>query len=223
MVLLSIPLFILLSDWLGFPLPSQPYSRSCCPLDLTLNMLPFRLTSSQTPLQTPATHHPRMLFSQTSSSQACRCPAALPSAHSWSARLDGENLLDHPESIIIWELNKPVPINQTTVDSDAGILMKRAHGRTASKLLNEAEKVRQVLSANSNTGEIAEGLDILKIRPQITQMQPTDMVPSRGWIIHSLEAMPAILTGEGRRQRILLAASRARAALVRVQARRAVN
>jgi choline dehydrogenase-like flavoprotein len=37
----------------------------------------------------------------------------------------GENLLDHPESIIIWELNKPVPVNQTTMDSDAGIFLRR--------------------------------------------------------------------------------------------------
>ncbi|KAF2644962.1 choline dehydrogenase [Massarina eburnea CBS 473.64] len=37
----------------------------------------------------------------------------------------GENLLDHPESIIIWELNKPVPENQTTMDSDAGIFLRR--------------------------------------------------------------------------------------------------
>ncbi|KAH9845682.1 putative choline oxidase [Teratosphaeria destructans] len=37
----------------------------------------------------------------------------------------GENLLDHPESIILWELNKPVPINQTTMDSDAGIFLRR--------------------------------------------------------------------------------------------------
>lgn len=37
----------------------------------------------------------------------------------------GENLLDHPESIIIWELNKPVPANQTTMDSDAGIFLRR--------------------------------------------------------------------------------------------------
>jgi choline dehydrogenase-like flavoprotein len=37
----------------------------------------------------------------------------------------GENLLDHPESIIIWELNKPVPLNQTTMDSDAGIFLRR--------------------------------------------------------------------------------------------------
>ncbi|KAL5412953.1 hypothetical protein PMIN03_004023 [Paraphaeosphaeria minitans] len=37
----------------------------------------------------------------------------------------GENLLDHPESIIIWELNKPVPQNQTTMDSDAGIFLRR--------------------------------------------------------------------------------------------------
>ncbi|KEF57685.1 choline dehydrogenase [Exophiala aquamarina CBS 119918] len=37
----------------------------------------------------------------------------------------GENLLDHPETIIIWELNKPVPPNQTTMDSDAGIFLRR--------------------------------------------------------------------------------------------------
>jgi choline dehydrogenase-like flavoprotein len=37
----------------------------------------------------------------------------------------GENLLDHPESIIMWELNKPVPIAQTTMDSDAGIFLRR--------------------------------------------------------------------------------------------------
>ncbi|TKA31977.1 hypothetical protein B0A50_01222 [Salinomyces thailandicus] len=37
----------------------------------------------------------------------------------------GENLLDHPESIILWELNKPVPQNQTTMDSDAGIFLRR--------------------------------------------------------------------------------------------------
>lgn len=46
----------------------------------------------------------------------------------------GENLLDHPESIIIWELNKPVPANQTTMDSDAGIFLRREpiknHGST---------------------------------------------------------------------------------------------
>ena len=37
----------------------------------------------------------------------------------------GENLLDHPESIIIFELNAPVPPNQTTMDSDAGIFLRR--------------------------------------------------------------------------------------------------
>ncbi|PSK55753.1 Cellobiose dehydrogenase [Elsinoe australis] len=37
----------------------------------------------------------------------------------------GENLLDHPESIIMWELNRPVPPNQTTMDSDAGIFLRR--------------------------------------------------------------------------------------------------
>ena len=37
----------------------------------------------------------------------------------------GENLLDHPETIIIWELNAPVPPNQTTMDSDAGLFLRR--------------------------------------------------------------------------------------------------
>lgn len=37
----------------------------------------------------------------------------------------GENLLDHPETIIMWELNKPVPDNQTTMDSDAGVFLRR--------------------------------------------------------------------------------------------------
>ncbi|CCU75188.1 hypothetical protein BGHDH14_bgh06259 [Blumeria hordei DH14] len=36
----------------------------------------------------------------------------------------GENLLDHPETIIMWELNTSVP-PQTTMDSDAGIFLRR--------------------------------------------------------------------------------------------------
>jgi choline dehydrogenase-like flavoprotein len=36
----------------------------------------------------------------------------------------GENLLDHPESIIMWELNKPMP-TETTMESDAGIFLRR--------------------------------------------------------------------------------------------------
>ncbi|KAK0897127.1 hypothetical protein LTR02_010832 [Friedmanniomyces endolithicus] len=45
----------------------------------------------------------------------------------------GENLLDHPESIILWELNKPVPLNQTTMDSDAGIFLRREAPNAAGK------------------------------------------------------------------------------------------
>ncbi|KAI6085790.1 putative GMC oxidoreductase [Hypoxylon rubiginosum] len=46
----------------------------------------------------------------------------------------GENLQDHPESIIMWELKKPVPENQTTMDSDAGIFLRReAPGAGAKK------------------------------------------------------------------------------------------
>lgn len=36
----------------------------------------------------------------------------------------GENLLDHPESIIIWELNKETP-TETVMDSDAAIFLRR--------------------------------------------------------------------------------------------------
>ena len=37
----------------------------------------------------------------------------------------GFNLIDHPESIILWELNQPVPPNQTSMDSDAGVFLRR--------------------------------------------------------------------------------------------------
>ncbi|KAL8671521.1 MAG: hypothetical protein Q9168_003990 [Polycauliona sp. 1 TL-2023] len=37
----------------------------------------------------------------------------------------GYNLMDHPETIIMWELNQPVPPDQTTMDSDAGLFLRR--------------------------------------------------------------------------------------------------
>lgn len=37
----------------------------------------------------------------------------------------GHNLLDHPETIIMWELNQPVPPDCTTMDSDAGLFLRR--------------------------------------------------------------------------------------------------
>ncbi|KAI5799902.1 hypothetical protein EDC01DRAFT_524163 [Geopyxis carbonaria] len=37
----------------------------------------------------------------------------------------GENLLDHPESIILWELHNPMP-SETTMDSDAGLFLDRS-------------------------------------------------------------------------------------------------
>ena len=48
----------------------------------------------------------------------------------------GSNLLDHPESIIIWELNAPVPPNQTTMDSDAGIFLQRAPNEPADIMMH---------------------------------------------------------------------------------------
>lgn len=43
----------------------------------------------------------------------------------------GENLQDHPESIIMWELKKPVPPNQTTMDSDAALFLRRERPNAA--------------------------------------------------------------------------------------------
>ncbi|MGW7521076.1 GMC family oxidoreductase [Streptomyces sp. NPDC054796] len=36
----------------------------------------------------------------------------------------GENLIDHPESVIVWETNGPIPGN-SAMDSDAGLFVKR--------------------------------------------------------------------------------------------------
>lgn len=36
----------------------------------------------------------------------------------------GENLLDHPESVIVWETNRPLPPN-AAMDSDAGLFVRR--------------------------------------------------------------------------------------------------
>lgn len=36
----------------------------------------------------------------------------------------GENLLDHPESVIVWETTKPLPEN-SVMDSDAGLFIRR--------------------------------------------------------------------------------------------------
>jgi choline dehydrogenase-like flavoprotein len=43
----------------------------------------------------------------------------------------GENLIDHPETIIMWELTKPVPPNQTTMDSDAGVFLRHEPANAA--------------------------------------------------------------------------------------------
>lgn len=45
----------------------------------------------------------------------------------------GENLLDHAETIVIWELTRAVPDNQTTMDSDAGIFLRRQPINAAGK------------------------------------------------------------------------------------------
>ncbi len=36
----------------------------------------------------------------------------------------GENLLDHPESVMVWETREPLPPN-SAMDSDAGLFLRR--------------------------------------------------------------------------------------------------
>ncbi|MEV5431473.1 GMC oxidoreductase [Streptomyces sp. NPDC052701] len=46
----------------------------------------------------------------------------------------GENLLDHPESVIVWETNGPLPEN-SAMDSDAGLFVRRDPGRPGPDLM----------------------------------------------------------------------------------------
>ncbi|MFI0739647.1 GMC family oxidoreductase [Streptomyces sp. NPDC021100] len=46
----------------------------------------------------------------------------------------GENLLDHPESVIVWETNGPIPEN-SAMDSDAGLFVRRDPDSTGPDLM----------------------------------------------------------------------------------------
>lgn len=46
----------------------------------------------------------------------------------------GENLIDHPESVIVWETNGPIPGN-SAMDSDAGLFVKRDPEHTGPDLM----------------------------------------------------------------------------------------
>ncbi|WP_181860823.1 GMC family oxidoreductase [Streptomyces diacarni] len=46
----------------------------------------------------------------------------------------GENLLDHPESVIVWETREPLPSN-SAMDSDAGLFVRRDTGRSRPDLM----------------------------------------------------------------------------------------
>lgn len=48
----------------------------------------------------------------------------------------GYNLIDHPETIIMWELSRPVPAGQTTMDSDAGVFFRREAPNAGDNSLN---------------------------------------------------------------------------------------
>ncbi|OAA61882.1 choline dehydrogenase [Niveomyces insectorum RCEF 264] len=66
---------------------------------------------------------PRLLLHSGIGPRAQLAPLGIPVVHDLPGV--GSNLCDHPETIIIFELNKPVPPNQTTMDSDAGIFLRR--------------------------------------------------------------------------------------------------
>lgn len=51
----------------------------------------------------------------------------------------GHNLIDHPETIIVWELNVPVPPSQTTMDSDGGLFLRWQPKGAAGNDGNEAD------------------------------------------------------------------------------------
>lgn len=63
----------------------------------------------------------------------------------------GENLLDHPETIIMWETNSPIP-PETTMDSDAGIFLRRETPDAASTMTNST--LNPASLPDSNTADI---------------------------------------------------------------------
>ena len=46
----------------------------------------------------------------------------------------GEHLLDHPESLILWESSRPIP-PESAMDADAGLFVNRAGGESRPDLM----------------------------------------------------------------------------------------
>src|SRR2546426_6554977 len=57
----------------------------------------------------------------------------------------GENLLDHPESVIVWETHGPLPEN-SAMDSDAGLFVRRDPEHQGPDLMRSEEHTSELQS-----------------------------------------------------------------------------
>lgn len=108
-------------------------THTCTGINLTLQSgEKLTLTpKKETILCAGAVDTPRLLLLSGIGPASQLTPLSIPVVHDLPGV--GANLQDHPESIIMWELSHPVPPNQTTMDSDAGIFLRRELPNAASK------------------------------------------------------------------------------------------
>ncbi|KAJ4250967.1 hypothetical protein NW762_011617 [Fusarium torreyae] len=92
----------------------------------------------------------------------------------------GENLQDHAEGIITWELNRPVPADKTTMNSDAGLFLRREPTNAAGNDGGAADLMMHCYQADYAQHTTPAGFDHIP-EPYVFSMTPNIPRPrSRG-------------------------------------------
>ncbi|KAF7557410.1 hypothetical protein G7Z17_g705 [Cylindrodendrum hubeiense] len=103
----------------------------------------------------------------------------------------GENLQDHPESIIMWELNRPVPANKTTMNSDAGLFLRREPANAAGSDGDAADLMMHCYQAPYSQHTEREGYDYIP-DPYVFCMTPNIPRPRSRGRVYLTSANPTI-------------------------------
>ncbi|WQF85533.1 Putative glucose-methanol-choline oxidoreductase, FAD/NAD(P)-binding domain superfamily [Colletotrichum destructivum] len=103
----------------------------------------------------------------------------------------GENLQDHPEGIIMWELNRPVPPNQTTMNSDAGLFLRREPTDAAGSDGNVADLMMHCYQAPYSHHTERAGFEFIP-NPYVFCMIPNIPRPRSRGRVYLTSAKPAV-------------------------------
>ncbi|CCF36953.1 hypothetical protein CH063_08405 [Colletotrichum higginsianum] len=103
----------------------------------------------------------------------------------------GENLQDHPEGIIMWELNRPVPPNQTTMNSDAGLFLRREPTDAAGSDGNVADLMMHCYQAPYSHHTERAGFEFIP-DPYVFCMIPNIPRPRSRGRVYLTSAKPAV-------------------------------